>query len=171
MDIYQARQKEIYEDSILRATDPEGYYEAQARIALFNNYRNNLISSIANSGRFQFRTLGMVNIDRIQRDLIAKGTEVIVDAFDQNGDSLTLETISILSTNLPGAFSYSTNKIYMLKTGSTVAIAKTINGDLGYISKQSMKAITFNAKGSTKFVFNVINPDDITVEELGRLIY
>lgn len=171
MDIYQARQKEIYEDSILRATDPEGYYEAQARIASFNNYRNNLISSIANSGRFQFRTLGMVNIDRIQRDLIAKGTEVIVDAFDQNGDSLTLETISILSTNLPGAFSYSTNKIYMLKTGSTVAIAKTINGDLGYISKQSMKAITFNSKGNTKFVFNVINPDDITVEELGRLIY
>ena len=70
-----------------------------------------------------------------------------------------------------GYYHIFTNKIYMLKTGSTVAIAKTINGDLAYISKQSMKAITFNSKGNTKFVFNVINPDDITVEELGRLIY
>ena len=171
MDLYQARQKEIYEDSLLKATDPEGYYAAQRKVAAFNSYRNNLINNVVNSGSFKFRTLGFVNIDRIQKDLIAKGIEVFIDAFDQNGDSLALESISILSTNLPGAFTYNTNRIYMLKTGSKVAIAKSIKGELAYVSKQSMKAISFNKNGNTKFVFTVVNPEDITTEELEKLIH
>jgi len=170
MKRYQIQQKRYYEDSVLIRTYPEAYYAMKKRAAEFRDRKSELMGNVFNSGQFGFSSLGMVNIDRIQMELTAKGREVFIDSYDENGDSLILESVSVLCSNLPAAFTYNTNRIYLLKTGSAILIGKTVKGDLAYVSKATMDSVTYNDKGNTKIKFTVVNPLEISTLDLGKLM-
>jgi len=170
MKRYQIQQKRYYEDSVLIRTYPEAYYAMKKRAAEFRYRKSELMRNVFNSGQFGFSSLGMVNIDRIQMELTAKGREVFIDSYDENGDSLILESVSVLCSNLPAAFTYHTNRIYLLKTGSAILIGKTVKGDLAYVSKATMDSVTYNDKGNTKIKFTVVNPLEISTVDLEKLM-
>lgn len=169
MASYQKLMRKSYSDSVLKANNPKEFKEKQMASANYEKYKDNVINNIVNSGDFNFPNLGTYNIDRLMRELVAKGEETFFEALDSDGEQLELESVSVLSTKLPRSVTYTGNMVYLFNKSKTIIIGKTISGDLAYMNTTAVKNVKKNNDGKSLFQFEVVKPTEISLDDLQKL--
>ncbi|MBL55927.1 MAG: hypothetical protein CMP61_01945 [Flavobacteriales bacterium] len=170
MNSFQAVQARQYEDSIFMANDPIGFAEQQKAKQEYKDLKSSLFQDVVNSGEFEITGMGICNIDRIMSDLIANGKEYRFESYNDEGDSIELDHISILSSAYQSAMKYVGNKVMINKSAQALAIAKTKSGNLAFISKSDFMKALSSEKETKKFKFRVVNPKEIDRDELAKMI-
>tara|TARA_B100000674_G_scaffold319113_1_gene265723 strand:+ start:7281 stop:10001 length:2721 start_codon:yes stop_codon:yes gene_type:complete len=181
MKTYQEYIARQYKDSVLKANDPEGYAQqqkarregyAQQQKARrdYQNLKNGIFNSVVKRGEFKITQMGISNIDRIMQDLIVYGAEYQFESFDENGDTIELDHISILSSAYQSAMKFVGNKFMIHKKSKALVLAKTKNGDLAYISKSNFMKMLSNQNEIKELHFTVINPSEASKDELAKII-
>ena len=166
---YQKIMRKSYSDSVLKANNPKEFTEKQMASANYEKYKDNVINNFVNSGDFNFPNLGTCNIDRLMRELVARGKETFFESLDSNGEKLELESVSVLSTKLPRSVTYTGNMVYLFNKSKTIIIGKTTFGDLAYMNTTAVKNVKKNKDGKSLFQFEVVKPTEISLDDLQKL--
>ncbi len=170
MKQYQALKTLQYNDSVFKANNPDGFAEQQKARKDYQSLKNGIFASVALNADFNIRRTGFCNIDRIIKDLESNGLEFVFESYNEKGDSLELEHISILSSAYSSAIKYIGNTFTVNKMAKSLAIGKTKDGNLAYISKSDfMRALSSNNKVK-KLKFTLVDPKEIEKEELAKII-
>jgi internalin A len=170
MNSFQAVKARQYKDSVFMANDPIGFAKQQKAKQEYKDLKRNLFQDVVNSGEFEITGMGICNIDRIMTDLVANGKEYRFESYNDKGDSIELDHISILSSAYQSAMKYVGDKVMINKSAQALAIAKTKNGNLAFISKSDFMKALSSKKETKKFKFRVVNPKEIARDELAKMI-
>lgn len=168
MIIYQKAMQKIYNDSVFQADNPQQYAALQQSRANYQAYKNNIMNAVVSSGKFRINSTGTCNIDRLMSDLMVQRNEVYFQSYSTNGDSLELDHVSILATDLPTALKYVGNKVFINSRVKSIAIAKTKDGRIAFISKSKMKKAISSKDKIARFEFEVLDPEEVSVEEIAK---
>ena len=142
------------------------------REEFMDGYEQLATTAVVNSGEFEFTEIGTAcNIDRLRSQLIAQSKSYKIETYSNDSkDTLTLDHISVLSTQVPTSMKYVGDEVRIINKGKTILLGRTTDGEVAYMSVSKVKDLRLSQKQPIKLYMETISPVAISPGQLRSLI-